>query len=45
LERDRAGCASQGGYSDRRIVRVVDGDYYELDDDGYDLDDDGTENY
>jgi hypothetical protein len=25
LDRDRSGCRSQGGYSDRRIVRVPDG--------------------
>lgn len=37
LDRDQRGCASQHGYSDRRIVRV-DGDYsWDLDEDGSDL--------
>lgn len=28
--RDQAGCASQGGYSDRAIIRVVDGEEVDL---------------
>lgn len=37
LDRDQRGCSMQGGYSDRRIVRV-DGDYaWDIDYDGSDL--------
>tara|TARA_R110000824_G_scaffold210748_2_gene396616 strand:+ start:89 stop:298 length:210 start_codon:yes stop_codon:yes gene_type:complete len=30
VKRDMAGCQSQGGYSDRSVIRVVDGERVEL---------------
>ena len=37
LARDQAGCASQRGYSDRRVVRVDGDSSYDLDENGSDL--------